>query len=159
MEFEQMEKAFLEAAAYYREQKKPKDQELLTEFLRECQEIYGCIPREAKERIAEIMEVKMTVIDTLIRLYPSLKEQDYQEEIVICQASSCLGNGSGELLKLAEKHLGIKAGEVTADGRYRLRTRKCFKKCGLGPNVQVGERLYHHVDKEKFLKIIDRIKD
>ena len=83
---------FQEAAAYYASLNTPSDQAILVEFLRETQDIFGCIPNDAKEQIASIMQVKPALIDTLIRLYPSLSSQTYQKEIILCTATS--GNGT-----------------------------------------------------------------
>ena len=116
---------FQEAAAYYASLNTPSDQAILVEFLRETQDIFGCIPNDAKEQIASIMQVKPALIDTLIRLYPSLSSQTYQKEM-----------------------LQIRQGEVTSDGTYLLRTQKCFKQCGQGPNMKVGDKMYHHVTAE-----------
>ena len=33
-------------------------------------------------------------------------------------------------------------------GTYLLRTQKCFKQCGQGPNMKVGDKMYHHVTAE-----------
>ena len=49
---------FQEAAAYYASLNTPSDQAILVEFLRETQDIFGCIPNDAKEQIASIMQVK-----------------------------------------------------------------------------------------------------
>ena len=39
---------FQEAAAYYASLNTPSDQAILVEFLRETQDIFGCIPNDAK---------------------------------------------------------------------------------------------------------------
>ena len=53
---------FQEAAAYYASLNTPSDQAILVEFLRETQDIFGCIPNDAKEQIASIMQVKPALI-------------------------------------------------------------------------------------------------
>ena len=87
---------FQEAAAYYASLNTPSDQAVLVEFLRETQDIFGCITNDAK----------------------------------------------------LEQKLQIRQGEVTSDGTYLLRTQKCFKQCGQGPNMKVGDKMYHHVTAE-----------
>lgn len=139
---------FQEAAAYYADLNTPGDQTILVEFLRETQELFGCIPNDAKEQIARIMQVKPALIDTLIRLYPSLSSQTYKEEIILCTGSTCCSRQSAALLKKLEQKLQIHPGEVTSDGMYLLRTQKCFKQCGQGPNMKIGEKMYHHVTAE-----------
>ena len=132
---------FQEAAAYYASLNTPSDQAILVEFLRETQDIFGCIPNDAKEQIASIMQVKPALIDTLIRLYPSLSSQTYQKEIILCTGSTCSSKQSALLLRKLEQKLQIRQGEVTSDGTYLLRTQRCFKQCGQGPNMKVGDKM------------------
>lgn len=139
---------FQETARYYKAQNCPKDQTVLVEFLRETQEIFGCIPHDAKECIAEIMHVNPSLIDTIIRLYPSLCNQKYKKEIILCTGTTCGSRNSRILLKKLEKVLGIQQGQVTKDGAYLLRTQKCFKQCPKGPKMKVGDQMYHHVTEE-----------
>lgn len=144
---------FQEAAQYYTSLNSPGDQSVLVEFLRETQDIFGCIPQDSKEIIAHIMQVKPSLIDTLIKLYPSLCDQKYEKEIIVCNGSTCSSRGSLALLKKLEEKLGISCGNVTSDGKYLLRTQKCFKQCGKGPNMKIGDTMYNHVDEE----MIDRL--
>lgn len=58
--------------------------------------------------------------------------------IKICQGGSCRRNFAEESLKLAEKTLGIHAGENTQNGEIRLETCGCLSNCELGPNVFIG---------------------
>lgn len=83
---------FQEAAAYYASLNTPSDQAILVEFLRETQDIFGCIPNDAKEQIASIMQVKPALIDTLIRLYPSLSSQTYQKKLFCVREAPAAAN-------------------------------------------------------------------
>ncbi len=58
--------------------------------------------------------------------------------IKICMGSSCRLNFAEENLALAEKTLGIKAGEISADGKFRLEKTGCLSHCEDGPNVFFG---------------------
>ncbi|MFA6024463.1 MAG: NAD(P)H-dependent oxidoreductase subunit E [Candidatus Gracilibacteria bacterium] len=55
--------------------------------------------------------------------------------VKICTAGSCTRNFGLETLERAEKVLGIKAGETTPDGKFRLEKTGCLSQCELGPNV------------------------
>lgn len=58
--------------------------------------------------------------------------------IKICQAGSCRRNFSEASLSKAEHVLGMKAGETSPDGKFRLETCGCLSNCDLGPNVFIG---------------------
>ncbi len=55
--------------------------------------------------------------------------------IKICLGCSCSQNFGPENLQLAEKILGIKAGETTKDGQFRLEKTGCLSHCESAPNV------------------------
>ena len=69
-----------EIIEYYAGQKEPKDQENLTAMLREIQETEGWIPSEACRMAAEKLGVKESVLNCIIKLYPSLKAAPYVHE-------------------------------------------------------------------------------
>lgn len=55
--------------------------------------------------------------------------------IKVCTGCSCEKKFGNETLKRAEKALGIKVGETTSDGQFRLEKTGCLSHCELGPNV------------------------
>lgn len=55
--------------------------------------------------------------------------------IKVCTACSCEKYFSADVLKRAEKVLGIKAGESTPDGQFRLEKTGCLSHCEEAPNV------------------------
>ena len=55
--------------------------------------------------------------------------------IKICCGGTCTLNFSFDTVAKAEKMLGIKAGETTPDGKFRLEKTGCLSHCELGPNV------------------------
>lgn len=55
--------------------------------------------------------------------------------IKICCGLSCMQKFAADNIKKAEKVLGIKAGETTADGKFRLEKANCMSNCEEAPNV------------------------
>lgn len=55
--------------------------------------------------------------------------------IKICMGSACAQNYGPDVLKRAEQLLGIKAGENTPDGNFRLEKTSCLSQCENAPNV------------------------
>lgn len=55
--------------------------------------------------------------------------------------------------------LDIDFDETTEDGKIRLTTQNCFKKCNLGPNIMVNSRFYHKMNKVKAKELMKNIKD
>lgn len=145
---------FEETASYYQSLQVTNDQETLVQFLKETQEIFGCIPADAKIRISEIMGMSTIIIDKIISIYPSLTNEKFQTEIIVCSGASCSSKNAQKLLSEIQALLQIRPGQVTKDGRYKLTTKPCMKQCKKGPNLMIGNVLYHNIDLEKLKTLL-----
>ena len=94
----------------------------------------------------------------MIKFMPSIRESVVEYEIICCTGPRCAKNGSVEVLRTIKNTLGIDFGETTKDGRIRLTTQNCFKKCNLGPNIMVNGKFYHKMDKIKSEELMKKIK-
>ena len=121
-------------------------QEGVKASLAECQEIFDCVSINHQHQIAETFQLDKKVISTMIRFMPMIKESIVEYEVVCCSGSRCAKNGSLEVLKAVKETLGIDFNETTKDGKIRLSTQNCFKKCNLGPNILVNDKFYHNMD-------------
>ena len=66
--------------------------------------------------------------------------------------------GAEDVVKYIEKKLGIKEGEVTADGMFSLKTVECLGSCGTAPMLQCGASYHENLTFEKVDKIIEDYK-
>lgn len=55
--------------------------------------------------------------------------------IKVCLGCSCINKFGRENLAMAEKILGIKAGETSKDGKFRLEKAGCMSNCDNAPNL------------------------
>jgi len=62
--------------------------------------------------------------------------------------------GGETLLNHLERHLGIEAGATTADNAFTLLPCCCLGKCGDGPALMIGDRLFGPVSPEQAAAII-----
>mgnify|MGYP003377536227 FL=1 len=145
---------FEETAKYYQSLQAQNDQETLVQFLRETQDIFGCIPHDAKVKISEIMGMGTVIIDKIISMYPSLTAEKFQTEITVCSGASCSSKNAQKLLSEIQTLLQIRPGQVTKDGRYKLTAKPCMKQCNKGPNLMIGNALYHNIDLEKLKTLL-----
>ena len=133
-------------------------QEGVKESFRICQNNFGYLSKENKDKIGQLFGIKANVLDTILKFMPSVKESVVEYEIVCCSGSRCSKNGSFDVIKTIKEGLSIKLGEVSGDGKIRLDTQNCFKKCNVGPNVIVNGHLHSQMDKEKALELVRDIK-
>lgn len=153
---EDQDKQFEQTLDYYRREPLPPDQEQLVELLREVQEIYGCIPPDVQQEIGEALKVKATVISSLIRIYPSLKEAGWKHKITICLGPRCVSRQASQVLDETIRLLGSGPGKVSRDGRFYLKVQSCMKNCRSGPNMRIDQDLYPLVKKEDVGEILKK---
>lgn len=133
-------------------------QEGVKASLTECQKIFDCVSIVHQQQISEAFQLDEKIIKTMIKFMPSIKESVVEYEVVCCSGARCAKKGSIEVLKAVKDTLDIDFDETTEDGRIRLTTQNCFKKCNLGPNIMVNSRFYHNINKVKAKELIKNIK-
>ncbi len=82
-----------------------------------------------------------------------------RHHVSICTNISCWLNGADALVAHAEKKLGIKTNQSTADGRIFLkREEECLAACTGAPMMMVDHDFHENLTPEKLDKILDAIK-
>ena len=130
-------------------------QAALLPILHLAQEQNGYISPEVEEVLAATLGlpiVKVREVTSFYTLYE--KKPCGKTPIRICRNLSCTLLGAEEILGYVEQKLGIKEGESTADGRFRLDSVECLCACDLAPMMQVGEGYYGPLTREKIDQIL-----
>ena len=119
------------------------DKSQLMTVMHEAQEIYGYLPMEVQNMIAEGMDVPLEKVFGVATFYAQFSlspKGDYN--ISVCLGTACYVKGSGIIFdKLSEK-LGIAADECTPDGKFSLTACRCIGACGLAPVLTVNDEVY-----------------
>lgn len=148
------EKKIQEILDYYSGQSDRQEQSVIAEMLWELQKVQGFLSPELKECAAKAAGVNVSLIQILVNRYPSLKEADYEHEILACTGERCGRKEGLKVLAAIRKELGIKQDGLTADGRVMLKTQCCLKKCRTSPNFYLDGRLYKNVTPEQVSEIL-----
>lgn len=116
------------------------DKGTLIPIMQEVQNLYNYLPKAVLEYLSQKTEIPLSEIYGVATFY-SLFHLNPRGKYIIrcCQGTACHVRGGAGILAALEKHLGIKAGETTADGRFTLETVACLGACGLAPVMQVNE--------------------
>lgn len=119
------------------------DKSNLMVVMQKAQDIYGYLPIEVQEMIAEGMEVPLEKVYGVSTFYAQFSlSPKGQYNISVCLGTACYVKGSGPIFdKLSEK-LGIGADECTPDGKFSLTACRCIGACGLAPVLTVNDDVY-----------------
>ena len=74
--------------------------------------------------------------------------------IRFCESAPCHVVGAREVIEAIQDHLGIQAGETTADNQWTLLTTSCIGVCSVGPVFLVDDEIYGNVTPERVPAIL-----
>jgi NADH-quinone oxidoreductase subunit E len=126
--------------------------------LQRAQEIYGWLPREVLEEIARGMNVPLSQVYGVVTFYSQFYLTRRGRHIIRqCDGTACHVRGAARIVEVAEKQLGIKAGETTDDYRATFEVVYCLGSCGLAPVAMVDSRVVGHLVPETMSKILEEL--
>lgn len=131
----------------------------LISVLHKAQEIFGYLPKEVQEHVADKLNESLANVYGVVSFYSFFTMVPKGEHPVsVCMGTACYVRGAGKVLEEFQKQLGIKSGETSIDGKFSLDALRCVGACGIAPVVLVGEKVYRKVEVKEVKKIINEYK-
>ena len=131
----------------------------LIAVLHKAQEIFGYLPREIQEYVADKLNESLANVYGVVSFYSFFTMVPKGEHAVsVCMGTACYVRGAGKVLDEFQKQLGIKSGETSTDGKFSIDALRCVGACGIAPVVLVGEKVYKKVEVKEVKEIIDEYK-
>ena len=97
------------------------DKSRLMGVMQEAQGIYGYLPIEVQQMIADGMDVPLEKVYGVATFYAQFSLSPKGEyTISVCLGTACYVKGSGDVFNKISEILGIGADECTADGKFSL---------------------------------------
>ena len=119
------------------------DNSQLMHVMQVAQDIYGYLPFEVQQMIADGMGVPLEKVYGVATFYAQFALSPKGEyAISVCLGTACYVKGSQEILDELSAQLGIGAEECTPDGRFSLTACRCIGACGLAPVITVNDDVY-----------------
>ena len=119
------------------------DKSRLMKVMQEAQGIYGYLPIEVQNMIAEGMDIPLEKVYGVATFYAQFSLSPKGEyNISVCLGTACYVKGSGDIYNKLQEILGIGSDECTPDRRFSLTACRCIGACGLAPVLTVNEEVY-----------------
>ena len=119
------------------------DNSQLMHVMQVAQDIYGYLPFEVQQMIADGMGVPLEKVYGVATFYAQFALSPKGEHAIsVCLGTACYVKGSQEILDELSAQLGIGAEECTPDGRFSLTACRCIGACGLAPVMMVNDDVY-----------------
>ena len=136
----------------------PRKRGALLPALHLVQNEHGHVSAEAAREVADIFELLPVDVMEVISFYNMFYDRPQgRHHVYVCTNLPCSLRGARGLLRKLEAHLGVKAGETTADGRITLGHEECLGACGYAPMLRVDETYHEDLDEARAKEILDAL--
>jgi NADH-quinone oxidoreductase subunit E len=110
------------------------------------------------EAVAEYLDMPAIAVYEVATFYSMYEREPVGKvKICVCTNISCMLCGSDDVVEHLENKLGIKMGETTGDGMFTLKEVECLGACVNAPVMQIGNKYYEKLTKEKIDKLIESL--
>ena len=139
-----------------------KQKSALLPILHLVQAEYGWLSNSLMDKIAfylELQPIEVYEVTTFYSMFFTRQPGKYMLEV--CRTGPCCLVGAEKIMKYIEQKLGVKEGEVTADGQFSWRGVECLAACGMAPVLQIGPDYTFHenLTEEKVDQLIANLKN
>ena len=122
---------------------------------------FGWVSVPAMDKVAaylDILPIEVYEVASFYSMYFLRPQGKYVLEV--CRTSGCCLVGAEKIMDHIEQKLGVKEGEVTADGLFSWRGVECLAACGFGPVLQIGPEytFYENLTNDSVDKLIGDLK-
>ena len=127
----------------------------LIPVLQKAQDVFGYLPREVLQSIADRLGVSLTKVYGVVTFYSQFHLTPRGRHIIQqCDGTACHVRGAARIIETVERELGIKAGETTPDLKCTYEVVYCLGSCALAPTAMIDDQVARGLTPEKMLDII-----
>lgn len=125
-------------------------------IMQHIQKHYNYLPRLAISMISQHVGIPVSRVYAMASFYKALSLTPKGRFVFrVCDGTACHIKNSTTLLDQLHQHLGIRAGETSADRQYSIETVNCLGACALAPVMVVNGKVYGKVGLSALEKIIE----
>ena len=100
---------------------------------------------------------EVTAVATFYSMYRRTPTGDYL--VGVCTNTLCAVMGGDAILEVLEEHLGVHAGETTADGKVTLEHVECNAACDYAPVVMVNWEFFDNQTPSSARRLVDELRE
>jgi len=135
----------------------PRRKDTLIMTLHRAQEIFGYLPEVVQLHIAKKYSIPHADVSGVISFYNFFTTTPKGKiQVNVCLGTACYVNGANKVLQEFEQVLGIRSGQVTADGKFSIESLRCVGACGLAPVVTINHKVYGKVKPGDVREILEK---
>lgn len=105
----------------------------------------------------DLTDAEVTAVATFYSMYRRTATGDYL--VGVCTNTLCAIMGGDAILEALQEHLGVHAGETTADGRVTLEHIECNAACDYAPVLMVNWEFFDNQTPSSARDLVDGLRD
>jgi len=127
----------------------------LIPLLQDIQEVFGYIPKESIETIAEGLNLFPSQVQGVISFYAGLSLKPKGRHVIrVCRGTACHVKGGRGILRFMKKELGLSEGETSPDFQFTFETVACLGTCFLAPAMMLNSTYFGKLSPPKVTTIL-----
>lgn len=127
----------------------------LMPVLQEAQNLFGCVPLDVQEIIADGLGVSLSEVYGVATFYSQFSLKPKGKYVCgVCLGTACYVKGSQKVLDELLSELNITVGDTTQDGLFTVDATRCLGACGLAPVMMINDEVYGRLTPEEIPEII-----
>lgn len=127
----------------------------LMPVLQAAQEIFGCVPMDVQQIIADGLHTTLSEVYGVATFYSQFSLEPRGEYVIgVCLGTACYVKGAQKVLDKLSEELAVAPGVTTPDRRFTLQATRCLGACGLAPVMMVNDEVYGRLSPDDISGII-----
>lgn len=129
----------------------------LIAVLHKAQELFGYVPREIMDEVAEVLQIPTAHIWGVATFYHYFNLEPIGRHVIsVCMGTACYVKGAQKVLDVLKKELDIEVGKTTEDKLFTLQEARCLGACGIAPLIMIDDKIYGELDTKKTVEVINQ---
>ena len=131
----------------------------LMPVLQDAQAIFGYVPIEVQEFIAEGLDTTLSEVYGVTTFYSQFSLEPQGKYVVgVCMGTACYVKGSQKVLDKLAEELDVAVGKTTKDAKFTLQATRCLGACGLAPVIMINDEVYGRLTPDDIPGIVNKYK-
>lgn len=120
----------------------------------------GFLTQELMDAVAEYLGLPPIQVYEVATFYSMFETRPVGRiHVSVCTNISCMLCGSERIVEAVERHLGIKTGQSTQDGKFFLkREEECLAACNNAPMMMVDHVYYENLTPDSAVEVLEKFK-
>jgi len=122
----------------------------LIQILHAAQKIYGYLPLELQQFIADALKIPFSEVAGVVSFYSFFSVKPRGEHTIrVCMGTACYVRGGKKIVEHLLKTLDVELGGTTSDGKFTFEVARCIGACGLAPAIMIDDVVYKQMTPAK----------